>query len=1188
LNAATPTKPFSSIRARLSLVLILALIPAVLFLVLDAWAIQRRARAETEAELLRLSQLTAVSYQQRLDEAQRIMAAIALFPEVRTGDAAACSARLAQMVELYQPHYPNFGVADLNGEVFCTAIPLTSTVQVGDRSWFQEPIRTGDFTVGEFTVGRRSGNLVLSLGLPILDESGQVVRVLGHGLQLTSLQEQAAGLPLPDDTVLIIADHNGTILARVPDGERWAGQLFPAAGFQQMQAAGKGFIQTVGVDGVKRLYAFTPITGPGSGQVWLSLGQTSEAIYAEVNQAVTRDALGIAAILLVALAAVWLGSNRLLLRKIDRLVAASERLAEGDLAARLPAAGGDELDQLGLTFNQMAEALQQREAERKLTELRLQLLAQVAEMVRQISEADAFLLAVAVAVGEHLQVQRSLFVEIDLEHDLGRIQHDYHQGVPSIAGEYRLSAYSLEAAAALNAGQTVVNRDSQADPRTAALYETVYAPDGERAYVAVPLMRDGQRAAVFWVSTDVPRDWRTEEVSLLETVAERAWIAVEKLQGEAALRESEQKFSLLFEKAAFGAALSKLPEGILVDVNEAFVTMFGYTRQEAVGKTSLQLGLNPDAEMRASVTAELLQHGSVYNREMTLYTKSGEARAFLNNISVIEFGGQKYALTTTQDITERKQAEKAVRESEARFRNMANIVPSMVWTADPDGTITFANDEWFRYVGITPEQNARGWPELVLHPDDYERCLTAWTHALQSGTDYEIEVRNRRHDGEYRWFLTRARPTRDEAGQITAWFGITTDIHERKRAERRGHFLAEATRALAASLDMNHTLQEVARLAVPDLADWCTLNLLQPDGSITLAAAAHHQPEQEARLWALAERYPLQPEAADGTPHVIRSGKPELHHFNGEGPEWARESGVCSLLIVPLKSYGRTFGALSLACTESGRHFDQDDLALAEEVARRAALAMENAELYQAEQQAREQLEVRVRERTAELEHLSGQLRELMARLQTAREEEQTRLSRELHDQLGGALTILKMDIFQIQRQLTDSKQQAELEQLMAMVDETIDLTRQLSRELRPAVLDYLGLAAALEWQLQEFEKRAGIRGRLLADEMEKKVDGEVATAVFRIVQEALTNVARHAQASEVNIRLQQDAEYLLLEVRDNGRGIRLEEVTQRKSLGLLGMRERVRLFAGEVAIDGVLGEGTAVRVKIPLQDHKD
>ncbi len=140
---------------------------------------------------------------------------------------------------------------------------------------------------------------------------------------------------------------------------------------------------------------------------------------------------------------------------------------------------------------------------------------------------------------------------------------------------------------------------------------------------------------------------------------------------------------------------------------------------------------------------------------------------------------------------------KQLRENEARFRALVNAVPAFVWEAAPDGTMTLVSEQWEKYCGMTAEQLARDWPRLVLHPDDYERCVTEWTRALASGTPYEIEARNRRYDGEYRWFLTRAVPVRDDAGRIIGWYGTTTDIHDRKQAE-------DALRHQAEIIDHTH------------------------------------------------------------------------------------------------------------------------------------------------------------------------------------------------------------------------------------------------------------------------------------------------------------------------------------------------------------------------------------------------
>jgi len=139
--------------------------------------------------------------------------------------------------------------------------------------------------------------------------------------------------------------------------------------------------------------------------------------------------------------------------------------------------------------------------------------------------------------------------------------------------------------------------------------------------------------------------------------------------------------------------------------------------------------------------------------------------------------------TVTRDITRRKQTEAALRDSEERLRTLANAAPGVMWTADPDGTITFASETWFRYTGLDPQENARNWADHVLHPDDRARCTAQWELALRTGEPYEVEVRNRRHDGVYRWCLTRARPARDAANRVTGWYGFTVDIDDLKQAQ---------------------------------------------------------------------------------------------------------------------------------------------------------------------------------------------------------------------------------------------------------------------------------------------------------------------------------------------------------------------------------------------------------------------
>ena len=216
-------------------------------------------------------------------------------------------------------------------------------------------------------------------------------------------------------------------------------------------------------------------------------------------------------------------------------------------------------------------------------------------------------------------------------------------------------------------------------------------------------------------------------------------------------------------------------------------------------------------------------------------------------------------------------------------------------------------------------------------------------------------------------------------------------------------------------------------------------------------------------------------------------------------------------------------------------------------------------------------------------------LRTLSRRLEAIREEERGRIARELHDQLGVGLTCLKMDLSRmpaIMNEAIGSKEYAKadnkIRSMIQDVDATIASVQRIVTELRPAMLDDLGLVAAIEWQAQDFERRSGIHCRCVAGEEDITVDRERATVVFRICQEALTNIARHAGAANVTIRFEEQAGSLLLEVQDDGQGIPQEKIADPHSLGLLGMRERAQLFGGRIDIMGRPAEGTTITLRLP------
>ena len=234
--------------------------------------------------------------------------------------------------------------------------------------------------------------------------------------------------------------------------------------------------------------------------------------------------------------------------------------------------------------------------------------------------------------------------------------------------------------------------------------------------------------------------------------------------------------------------------------------------------------------------------------------------------------------------------------------------------------------------------------------------------------------------------------------------------------------------------------------------------------------------------------------------------------------------------------------------------------------------------------------EVAERKLTEErLKESEENLRALAARLQSVREEEQIRIAREIHDGLGQALTGLKMDLTWLVGKLLMRQKPLikKIRSMFRLIDNTIHSVRKIASGLRPEVLDEVGLAAAIEWQAKDFQLRTGIRCKVDLPPDSDGLDPERSTAVFRIFQEVLTNVARHANATKVNAFMRLSADTLTLEVQDNGKGITPAELLNPKSLGLLGMRERVLPFDGRIKINGIRSKGTQVMVSVPLRPDR-
>ena len=243
--------------------------------------------------------------------------------------------------------------------------------------------------------------------------------------------------------------------------------------------------------------------------------------------------------------------------------------------------------------------------------------------------------------------------------------------------------------------------------------------------------------------------------------------------------------------------------------------------------------------------------------------------------------------------------------------------------------------------------------------------------------------------------------------------------------------------------------------------------------------------------------------------------------------------------------------------------------------------------LGQAVRQALEQKKLRDEKRRMdeELRRTSEQLRALSAHLQSIREEESTRIAQRIHDELGQALTALKMDAVWLQKRLPKPPKECreKLRAMIALLDEAVLVVQRISLELRPSILDDLGLPAAIEWQTGEIRKTTGLTCELIIRPDEMELGRDLSTALYRIFREALTNIVRHAQATRVSASLIRTSQLIELTIADNGRGIHEEDIRSPKSFGLIQIRERAMFWGGVVHIAGSPGQGTTIQVKIPL-----
>lgn len=518
------------------------------------------------------------------------------------------------------------------------------------------------------------------------------------------------------------------------------------------------------------------------------------------------------------------------------------------------------------------------------------------------------------------------------------------------------------------------------------------------------------------------------------------------------------------------------------------------------------------------------------------------------------------ALEARQLRARRAQAEQALRESELRFRLLAENARDLISLVDTEGRYVYMSPSHTQVLGYSGDDLLRRNILDLMHPED-RAGLANWQDAPT------LEFRIRRVDGEWVPLEGSSYLIISRGGPLIAM--ILRDITERTQSQRElqrraSEFAAlyETTRDLAAQHNLPSLLQTIVERAI---------SLLRTSGGgIYLydeerGDLAFHAVEG-SRDAPLGQRVSLGSGIAG---RVAKTRQPMVvdddHHSEYRPPEH-----IAAVMAAPMLYGGELLGVLVVHEYETtGHRFTEAERQLLEFFAAQAAIALHNAELFQQVHASRRRLQL-----------LSRQLLQ-------AQEVERRNIARELHDEIGQTLTSVQMNLQAIEPELAQSPARTRLQETMATLEQTLQQVRSLSLNLRPSVLDDFGLVPALNWLARRQAQAIGLSVEFSADPLTERPPVEVETACFRVAQEALTNVIRHAHAKRVLIDLKQVSSELQLSIQDDGVGFDLPAVMRRArngaSLGLLGLKERVLLAGGQIDIESAPGEGTLVRASFPL-----
>lgn len=669
----------------------------------------------------------------------------------------------------------------------------------------------------------------------------------------------------------------------------------------------------------------------------------------------------------------------------------------------------------------------------------------------------------------------------------------------------------------------------------------------------------------------------------------------ERKEVEEALRQSEEKYRLLVNQIP-AVVFQSYTDWSLECLGRKIESLTGYAKEDFDSRRLKWCDLIPAEEMdyvkQTFVDALKTSHKS-YVREHRIRKKSGEYAwvQCRGQIFLDDEGRVAYISGVTFDITQRKQAEKALQESERLYRLLAENVSDVIWTADLNLRLTYVSPSVKFLRGFSPEEVMTQPINKILTSASMETARKTFTDGMalersapDPGRSWTMELEQLRKDGSTVWTEVRASFLRDEQGSAVGILGVTRDISKRKEAElklRRREAILEAVSIAAEKFLQNESwakdIQEILRRLGESAAvsrAYIFENQVNEAGEILASQRFEwaapgiepriNNPQLQNFSWRAGGFVRWEEELSRG-----RTIVGHVRDFPGCEQEFLASQEIKSIVVMPMSAGPHWWGMIGFDAIKEERQWSAAEL----EALKAAASILGTAIQHEQGEQALRRTGEKLRLLTAELIH--------------AQEKERKRLAAELHDELGHALLTLKLSIRSLEKELTPGQipLKKTANRILQSIGETIEGVRRLYHDLSPGDLEDLGLTTALRNMIEDFkELHPKIKWRVDLVNLDGLFDVPAATVIYRVMQEALTNIGKHAQPKKVSLKAKKKSRGISITIEDDGRGFDSAQIlNDKRTLGLLAMEERIKILGGSYTLWSEKNRGTRISFTVPF-----